>query len=42
METIYETPLIDLLSYGDDDTPLYYWLESPSDEDDQYNIAYFN
>ena len=42
MDLIFDTPAIDLLTYGDDNTPVYYWLEAPSDEDSDDNIAYFN
>lgn len=43
MDTIFDTPAIDLIDYGcDDHLPTYYWLENEEAEDEFSPVpAYF-
>ena len=36
MDLIFDTPAVDLLDYGNDDGPVYYWLDEDSSDAEEY------
>lgn len=43
-DLFYDTPAIDLLDYGNDDGPVYYWMEEDSSDLQEYyddRVAFF-
>ena len=43
MDTIFDTPAVDLLDYGNDDGPVYYWMDEDERLEDELSPtpAYF-
>ena len=43
MDTIFDTPAVDLLDYGNDDGPVYYWMDEDETLEDELapTPAYF-
>ena len=44
MDLIFDTPAVDLLDYGNNDGPVYYWLDEDISDTEEYlddRVAYF-